>query len=102
MRTSLSLVVAASLSVPAVALAQPALKWQGGGCDGSCDTGWYASPAIVDLTGDGSVEVVWGGYDVVALNGSDGSEVWRGPSDSRMWPSPAIADVDGDGALAGC
>ena len=99
MRTSLSFVVVASLAMPSIALSEPILKWQGGGCDGSCDTGWYASPAIVDLTGDGTMEVVWGGYDVVALNGTDGSEIWRGASGNRMWPSPAVADLDGDGAL---
>ncbi|MFO0550582.1 MAG: hypothetical protein U0271_19460 [Polyangiaceae bacterium] len=94
-----SLVACLAAVVPSAALAQPVLKWQAGGCQSSCDTGWYASPAVVDLTGDGSVEVVWGGYDLVALKGEDGSEIWRAPNGSRIWPSPAIADLDGNGSL---
>ena len=50
------------LLVPASARAQPVEKWQAGGCNGGyCDTGWYASPAVADLDGDGSMEVIWGG-----------------------------------------
>ncbi len=90
----------ATAMVSGSALAQPVLKWKGGGCSGGyCQTGWYAGPAVADLDGNGTVEVVWGGYDVVAMNGADGSEIWRGASANRMWPGPAIADVDGDGAL---
>ena len=51
----------------------PILKWQYGGCIAGpyCDTGWYSSPAVADLDGDGQPEVIWGAYDVVALNGAD-------------------------------
>ncbi|MBN1607216.1 MAG: VCBS repeat-containing protein [Polyangiaceae bacterium] len=88
------------LSVPALALGQPVEKWQAGGCkNGYCDTGWYASPAVVDLDGDGNMEVVWGGYDLVALEGATGKEIWRGPNGQRIWPSPAVADLTGDGSL---
>ena len=34
-----------------------------------CQTGWYASPAVADLDGDAQAEVIWGSYDVVALDG---------------------------------
>ncbi|HQY94419.1 MAG TPA: VCBS repeat-containing protein, partial [Caldilinea sp.] len=37
----------------------PVLKWQRGGCFASwCQTGWYASPAVADLDGDGTMEVI--------------------------------------------
>ena len=78
----------------------PALKWQRGGCFGSwCQTGWYSSPAVADLNGDGQPDVVWGSYDVVSLNGSTGAEQWRAPSGNRVWPGVAVADLTGDGTL---
>jgi hypothetical protein len=75
------------------------LKWSYGGCFASwCQTGWYSSPAVTDLDGDGTAEIVWGSYDVVALNGSDGSLQWRAPGNNkRVWPGVAIADLTGDG-----
>lgn len=77
----------------------PELLWARGGCAaGGCQTGWYASPALVDLDADGTTEIVWGGYDVVALD-AGGLLRWRAPSGGRVWPSPAVADLDGDGDL---
>ena len=88
---------------PALAPAQssaPVLKWQRGGCTaGGCQTGWYSSPAVADLDLDGLPDVVWGAYDVVALNGADGSPKWRAPSGNRVWPGVAVADLTGDGTL---
>ncbi len=79
-------------------IAAPVLKWQYGGCFTSwCQTGWYASPAVADLDGNGTSEIIWGSYDVVALNGADGSLVWRGENGSRVWPGIAVADLTGDG-----
>jgi hypothetical protein len=81
-------------------IAAPTLKWQRGGCFASwCETGWYASPAVADLDGDGQAEVIWGAYDTVALNGEDGSLVWRAENASRVWPAIAVADLQGDGSL---
>src|SRR5439155_2400700 len=76
----------------------PVLKWQYGGCLAGpwCDTGWYSSPAVADLDGDAQPDVIWGGYDVVALRG-DGSLKWRGASNNRIWPGIAVADLTGDG-----
>ncbi|HKE46574.1 MAG TPA: VCBS repeat-containing protein [Rhodanobacteraceae bacterium] len=79
----------------------PVLKWAYGGCFSSwCQTGWYSSPAAIDVDGDGKLDVVAGSYDVVALRGTDGAELWRGASDDRVWPGIAIGDLDGDGRPA--
>jgi hypothetical protein len=81
------------------AIAAPVLKWRNGGCFASwCQTGWYSSPAVVDLDGDGSREVVWGSYDVVALSGADGALRWRAANGQRVWPGIAVADLTGDGS----
>ena len=52
---------------------------------------------MADLEGDGQPDVIWGGYDVVALNGANGTLKWRAPSTDRVWPGVAIADLTGDG-----
>lgn len=78
----------------------PILKWQRGGCFSSwCQTGWYASPAVADIDNDGQAEVIWGSYDVVALNGSNGALEWRAESGTRVWPAIALADLTGNGDL---
>jgi hypothetical protein len=82
------------------AVSAPVLKWANKGCFSSwCQTGWYASPAVADLDGDTTPEVIWGSYDVVALNGADGSLKWRASNGSRVWPGIAVADLKGDGSL---
>src|SRR5688572_579173 len=95
-RASVAAVPALLLAGPAVAeprldssrapaFGAPVLKWERGGCFASwCQTGWYASPAVADLNGDGQADVIWGSYDVVSLNGSTGAEQWRGPSGDRV------------------
>ena len=89
-------------------IASPVLKWQRGGCYTSwCETGWYSSPAVVDLDGDGTKEVIGSAYSIVALDGETGGLIWRtasghdrsqpGASNSgRTWPGIVVADVDGD------
>lgn len=82
------------------AVAAPVLKWQRGGCFASwCQTGWYSSPAVADLDRDGHAEVIWGSYDVVALDGATGTLKWRASNGSRVWPGVAVADLTGDGNL---
>ena len=52
----------------------PVLKWQHGGCYSSwCETGWYSSPAVADLDGNGTMEVIGATYSLFILNGEDGS-----------------------------
>ncbi len=62
-----------------------------------------ANPALADLDGDGSLEVVVGSFDhtVRAWHG-DGSSMWVATPDFSHIPSsaagsPVIADLDGDG-----
>jgi hypothetical protein len=67
---------------------------------GWCDTGWYASPAVADVDRDGHVDVLGGGYRLMAVDGATGALDWTYPpsgSPGRMWPGVAIADLDGDG-----
>jgi len=92
-------------------IAAPALKWQNGGCTSWCETGWYSSPAVADLDGNGIMEVIGSGYAIQVLDGASGALLWRmksghdrseGSSASnvgRTWPGIVVADVDGDGLL---
>ncbi len=91
---------ASTQATPLSAVNAPVLKWAYGGCFSSwCQTGWYASPAVANLDGDPQAEVIWGSYDVVALDGLNGSLQWRGSNGSRVWPGIAVADLTGDDDL---
>ena len=92
-------------------VSQPVLKWQYGGCYSSwCETGWYSSPAIADVNGDGVGDVIGSAYSIVALEGSTGELLWRTKSGhdrsenqgdvdnvGRTWAGIVLADVDHDG-----
>ncbi len=93
-RTLALLLLASSASVHAQ-IGAPTLQWAYGGCSPSdCQTGWYSGPAVADIDGTGGVDIVWGSYDVVALNAVDGSLKWRGSNAQRVWPAIAVADFD--------
>lgn len=76
----------------------PVLEWKYGGCYSSwCETGWYSSPAAVDVNGDGVNEVVASAYSLFALNGETGALIWRaGTTANRTWPGIVVADIDKD------
>jgi hypothetical protein len=96
----------AARAVPAVQA--PLLKWQAGGCNGTwCETGWYSSPAVADLDGDGRAEVIASTYSIYVLDGPSGALEWRLASGhdrsqpgadnvGRTWPGIVVADVNGD------
>lgn len=88
----------------------PALKWKEAGCYYSwCEKGWYSSPAVADLDGNGTMEIIASAYSVVALEGETGDVIWRvdpgkdrnsAPGYShRTWPGIWIKDIDGDKSL---
>ena len=81
---------------------EPQLKWKNGGSFSSwCETGWYSSPAVADLDGDGSMEVIGASYSIFILDGSSGDFIRQiEPGWGRQWPSLVIADLEGDGDLA--
>jgi len=64
--------------------------------------GFFASPALVDVDGDGELDLVAGSMDdtVYALRGVDGTPLWRSdPLGHYVRHSTPMADVDGDGEL---
>ncbi len=75
------------------------LKWQYGGCYASwCESGWYSSPAAVDINGDGMNEVLASAYSLWALDGKTGALLWRaGSTNNRTWPGVVVADLERDG-----
>lgn len=109
-----SIVVAAPPAALPAALPNPPInptpQWANAGCYASwCQTGWYASPAVADLDGDGAPEVIWGGYSINVVDGATGTLRWSvraghdrsytGTEDvGRTWPGIVIADIDNDGA----
>ena len=67
--------VASAVRADRTALASPVITptplWQYKGCFSSwCQTGWYASPAVADLNGDGAPEVIWSGYSIYVVDGA--------------------------------
>lgn len=84
------------------AIGTPTLAWQR--CAPAyCERGWYGSPAVTDVDGDGVVDVLGGGYTLLSARGDTGALQWSyaGACASdhlgRLWTAPAVADLDGDG-----
>jgi hypothetical protein len=64
------------------------------------EEGWLASPAVVDLDGDGENEIVAPRGEALVVWSADGSVRWKLETGvGRIWASPVIADFAGDGAL---
>lgn len=63
------------------------------------EEGWLASPAVVDLDGDGKNEIVAPRGAALEVWGADGALKWRYAAKGRIWASPVVADFVGDGKL---
>ena len=81
----------------------------------SWDEDWFASPAVYDLDGDGSMEIIAGRHSVLYVWNSDGTLKWSAPvgenatpsivhGSSRQYSSPVVGDLDNDnkGEIAIC
>ncbi|MDX2090202.1 MAG: hypothetical protein SFX73_20250 [Kofleriaceae bacterium] len=59
---------------------------------------WLASPAVLDLDGDGTVEIVAPRHELLLVwrigAGGEVSEAWRATLPARIWASPVIGDFD--------
>jgi hypothetical protein len=76
----------------------------------SWDENWFASPAVYDLDGDGSAEIVAARASVLYVWSSDGGALWHTPAgesastassdhgSNRQYASPVVGDFDGNGA----
>ena len=65
--------------------------------------GVFSSPAVADIDGDGTFEVIVGAYShyIYVWNAEDGTPYpgWPFNNADTVWSSPALRDLDGDGKL---
>jgi hypothetical protein len=78
-------------------LSAPVLQWSRGGCTSWCQTGWYSSPAVLNIDGDPQLEVIASAYNVWALDGVTGATEWTYTHSGRTWPGIALGDINKDG-----
>jgi FG-GAP-like repeat len=75
---------------------------------GGREEGWFASPALVDLDGNGRLEIVVARNSMLEAWTAEGVLLWRtafgfnagaspAPGARRIWSSPAVGDFDQDG-----
>jgi hypothetical protein len=63
------------------------------------ETGWFSSPAIVDLAGDGKKEIVAPLYSTFVFD-SSGKQIAKGTSSQgRVYAPGVVADIDHDGII---
>ncbi|MEE9382910.1 MAG: VCBS repeat-containing protein [Nannocystaceae bacterium] len=62
------------------------------------ETGWFASPLIVDLDGDGSNEIVAAQYSVFIFDASGERLAKIEHADGRVYAPHVVADLEGDGS----
>src|SRR3954453_9052882 len=61
------------------------------------ETGWFSSPGLVDLDGDGRLEIVAPFYSTFVFD-ANGRELGRGrASKGRVYPPGVVTDLEGDG-----
>ena len=62
------------------------------------ETGWFSSPAAVDLDGDGKKEIVAPYYSTFVFDGATGAKLATGTAtQGRVYAPGVVADLDGDG-----
>ncbi len=61
------------------------------------ETGWFASPSLVDLDGDGRLEIVAPFYSTFVFDAAGHRLARAKPSKGRVYPPGVVADLDGDG-----
>jgi len=67
-------------------------------------TYFYHSPTLVDVNGDGILDVVQGdslAHTIVAYRGTDGLELWHKTLPNTTWSQASLVstDIDGDGTI---
>ena len=55
---------------------------------------WLASPAVADLDGDGTQEIVVPRHEQLIVWHTDNTIAWRAALPGRIWSSPVVADLD--------
>ncbi len=61
------------------------------------ETGWFSSPGLVDLDGDGRLEIVVPFYSTFVFDAA-GKQLGRGTAtDGRVYAPSVVADIDEDG-----
>src|SRR4051812_50015340 len=61
------------------------------------ETGWFSSPALVDLTGDKKLEIVAPSYSTFVF-GAKGGLLGKGTAtEGRVYAPSVVADLDHDG-----
>jgi hypothetical protein len=88
---------------------EPVLKWKNGGCFPSwCEKSWYSAPVIIDIEGDGSLEIIGSAYSIFVIDAETGELEWKVASghdmtepeadnEGRTWADVIVEDVDNDG-----
>lgn len=95
---------------PVKTIQAPVLRYKNVGAydTGWCEEAYHSAPAVVDLDGDGTPEIVSAAYSIRAVNGATGEVLWRAPSGydrtqpdtpyvGRAWADVIAKDLDGDG-----
>jgi len=62
-------------------------------------TGWFASPVIVDLDGDGVMEIVAAYYSVYVYSATGETIFVAEDGDGRVYAPHVVADIDADGEV---
>jgi hypothetical protein len=99
--------ISALIAAPARAMPPPCTGAGGGGPVRSPvfvrnlngQTGWYASPVVFDLDGDGNNELIAAYYDVYVFDAGGALLDRTTDQQGRVYAPHVVADLDGDGVV---